>query len=171
MKRIYLFLSVFLAVFLSLSPVLAQEDVKTGQFMVGATGELNLEKHNYSFTIAPYGEYILADQFGVGAQLSYNVGGWGDGASNTFGVGAFASYYLPILPNLYFKPMLELNFRFNHGTYFGIAAVPAFQYFAWENFSFLLKAGGLSYGGWDGKDYRVRLNLCNSVAVGMAYSF
>lgn len=171
MKKDLLFLSAVLAVFLSFSSVSAQEDVKAGQFMIGATGELNLEKNNYSFTIAPYGEYILANQFGVGAHFSYNVGGWGNGASNTFGVGAFASYYLPILPNLYFKPMLELNFRFNHGTYFEIAAVPAFQYFAWEKFSFLLKAGGLSYGGWDGSNYRVRLNLCNSVAVGMAYSF
>ncbi|MDD6211518.1 MAG: hypothetical protein PUB21_13060 [Bacteroidales bacterium] len=169
MKRVPILVIAVLTTLISYT-VSAQEDVKAGQFMIGGTGELNLEKNNYSFSINPYGEYIVADQFGLGAQLGYNVGGWGNGARNTFGVGAFAAYYLPILPNFYFKPMLEINLKFHHGTYFEIAAVPAFQYFAWEKVSFLIKAGGLSYGGWK-DDYRVRLNLANSVALGMAYSF
>ena len=152
----------------------AQEDVKAGQFMIGGVGELNIEDANYSFTISPYAEWLVVDRLGVGAQVSYNINsiGNGFGADHRVGLGAFTSYYIPVVPNFYFKPMLELNLLFKNGVHFEVAAVPAFQYFAWERMSFLIKAGGLSFGDIRSFDnYKVRLNIANQVALGMAYSF
>ena len=171
MKKISALVITMIVSLVSLNTV-AQDAVKVGQWMIGATGGLNIEENNHAFTIAPYGEYIIADQFGVGVQLNCNILGNGNGADSRFGFGAFTSYYLPIVQNFYFKPMLEANFLFDHGTHFEIAAVPAFQYFAWEKMSFLIKAGGLSYGDFRNfNDKRVRLNIANQVTLGLAYSF
>ena len=171
MKKISALVITMIVSLVSLNAV-AQDNVEAGQWMIGATGGLNIEENNHVFTIAPYGEYIIADQFGVGVQLNCNILGYGNGADSRFGFGAFASYYLPIVQNFYFKPMLEVNFLFDHGTHFEIAAVPAFQYFAWEKMSFLIKAGGLSYGDFGNfNDKRIRLNIANQVTLGLAYSF
>ena len=151
----------------------AQEDVKAGQFMIGGFGGLNLEEHDYRFSIAPYGEWLVIDRLGVGAQLAYSIGspGHGAGADHRFGFGAFASYYIPVVPNFYFKPMLEMNLMFKNGTHFEVAAVPAFQYFAWERLSFLIKAGGVSFGDFRLDGYKFRFNIASEVALGLAYSF
>jgi len=78
--------------------------------------------------------------FGVGAQLAYSVAspqyhsGYPDhrfsDVDHLFGFGAFTSYYVTVVPNFYFKPMLEMNLMFSGGTHFELAFVPAFQYSA-----------------------------------------
>ena len=153
-----------------------QKEINAGQFVLGAFGGANIEKGYYNLSFSPYGEYLAADRFGVGVQLSYSVmnnisDDCGNGVDHQFGFGAFASYYVAIVPNFYFKPMFEVNLMFDGGPHFEAALVPAFQYSAWQRLSFLIKAGGLSYGDFRLDGYRVRLNIANQVALGLAYSF
>ena len=153
----------------------SQKEVEAGRFMIGAFGGANIEEGNYNLSFSPYGEYLVVDRFGVGAQLSYILNSFDDGCvinvDHRFGLGAFTSYYVTIVPNFYFKPMLELNLMFTDGPHFEVAVVPAFQYSAWQRLSFLIKAGGFSCGDFRLDGYKARLNIANQVALGLAFSF
>ena len=175
MKKILILTIVaFVALFSQNATAQENENVKAGQFMIGTTAGLNLERYNYIFSITPYAEYLIIDRLGLGAQLGCSVhgAGVGTGANAKGVVGVFGAYYVPMARKFYFKPMLEVNLGFTGsgaGVGYEVALVPAFQYFPYKKLSFLLKTGGLSYGDLNADG--ACLNLAYRMALGFAYSF
>ena len=171
MKR--LFLLIALVVMAAQSRA---QDVDRFTRMLGGTGGISISKTEFYFDACPYIEYLLVDNWSIGAGADWIIKTSEGSTLSSLGMNVFTAYYIELAPGFYFKPTVEIGFDGyligNDKPYSGVdistSIIPTFQYFGWNNTSVLVKAGSFGYHTRGPSVYNIDFG---AIAVGIAYSF